>query len=98
MCLGVPGQIVAIEDAERRIGVVDVAGTRRTANLACVIDEGPIEACIGQWVLLHVGFAMSRIDAEEARRTMALLVELGEAEQEIAEGRTSAQQKEVRRV
>ena len=84
MCLGIPGQIVEITDFENKLGKVDVAGIKRQVNLVCVIDEEhPIESCVGDWVLIHVGFAMSRIDEAEAAKTLALLTELGEAQQEI---------------
>jgi hydrogenase expression/formation protein HypC len=54
-------------------------------NLACIVDERhPVESCVGDWVLVHVGFAMSRIDEEEARLTLELLQQLGEAQAEIA--------------
>ncbi len=79
MCLGTPGQIVAIHDAAKKLGVVEIAGVRRVTNLACVVDEIPLDACVGEWVLVHVGFAMSRIDPEEARRTLSLLAELGDS-------------------
>jgi hydrogenase expression/formation protein HypC len=85
MCLGIPGQIVAIVDASRHLAMVDVGGVRRTVNVAFIVDEThPVQACLGQWVLVHVGFAMSLIDAQEAERTLALLSELGEAQAEIA--------------
>lgn len=84
MCLGIPGQVVAIEDAEKKLGVVEVSGVRRVTNLACVVDdEHPVESCVGDWVLVHVGFAMSRIDPEEAARTLALLEEMGEVQAEL---------------
>jgi hydrogenase expression/formation protein HypC len=84
MCLGIPGQIVAISDAANRRGIVSVAGVRREINLHCVIDdEHPIESCVGDWVLVHVGFALSRIDEEEAARTLEVLAELGEMQQEL---------------
>lgn len=84
MCLGIPGRIVEISDAERRLATVDVAGVKRSVNIACVVDAAhPPVSCVGDWVLVHVGFAMSRIDAEEARKTLALLTELGEAQQEL---------------
>ena len=84
MCLGIPGQIVAIVDAQRQLALVDVGGVRRTVNVAFIVDDThPVDACLGEWVLVHVGFAMSRIDAEEAARTLALLDELGEAQAEI---------------
>lgn len=79
MCLGIPGQVVAITRPEYNLGLVDVGGVRREINLACVIPEGqPPASCLGEWVLVHVGFAMARIDPEEAERTLALLTELGE--------------------
>ena len=63
MCLGIPGQIVEITDAERMMGTVDVSGVRRAVNLSCVADGDALESVVGEWVLVHVGFAMSRIDA-----------------------------------
>jgi hydrogenase assembly chaperone HypC/HupF len=55
MCLGIPGQIVEITDAGRKLGVANVSGVRRPVNLACVIGEGSVEDLIGTWVLIHVG-------------------------------------------
>lgn len=81
MCVGVPGRIVSIDDAERRLATMEIAGVRRHVNIACIIDdEHPPERCLGAWVLVHVGFAMSRIDEHEALRTLELLRELGEAD------------------
>jgi hydrogenase expression/formation protein HypC len=83
MCLGIPGRIVAIEDGDAMMGVADVSGVRRRVDLTCVAGtEGP-DALIGAWVLIHVGFAMSRIDAAEAAATLKALEELGEAMEEI---------------
>jgi hydrogenase expression/formation protein HypC len=80
MCLGIPAQIVRIDDAERMLATADVGGVRRQVNIICIVDdEHPAEACVGDWVLLHVGFAMSRIDEAEAEATLRLLTELGEA-------------------
>lgn len=91
MCLGIPGQIVDIVDPDNLVATVDVAGVRRPVNIACVVDVNhPVEACVGAWVLVHVGFAMSRIDEEEARKTLALLTELGEAQEELAAMQASA--------
>ncbi|HEY4016871.1 MAG TPA: HypC/HybG/HupF family hydrogenase formation chaperone [Polyangiaceae bacterium] len=85
MCLGLPGQIVAIVDARLKLAKVDVAGVTRTVNIACIVDEAhPADACVGDWVLVHVGFAMARIDAAEAQRTLELLTELGQAQAELA--------------
>lgn len=84
MCLGIPGQIVAISDVENMLGIVEVSGVRREIQLACLIDDQhPIESCIDDWVLVHVGFAMSRIDEAEAAQTLALLAELGDIESEL---------------
>jgi hydrogenase expression/formation protein HypC len=79
MCLGIPARIVEVHDPARNLAMVEVGGVRRCVNLAFVVDEArPAESCVGDWVLLHVGFAMSRIDQDEAARTLALLAELGE--------------------
>ena len=84
MCLGIPGRIVEISDAANKLGRVDVAGVRREINLACIVNEQhPVESCIGDWVLVHVGFAMSRINENEAKLTLDLLTQLGEAQAEI---------------
>ena len=84
MCLGIPGQIVEIVDAQKKLAKVDVSGVKRQVNIACIVnEEHPVDACVGDWVLVHVGFAMSRIDEEEARKTLELLIELGEAQKEI---------------
>tara|TARA_R110000772_G_scaffold49123_6_gene112715 strand:- start:22825 stop:23124 length:300 start_codon:yes stop_codon:yes gene_type:complete len=90
MCLGIPGQIVSISDAEKRLGMVDVSGVKREVNLACIVDdEHPLESCVGDWVLVHVGFAMSRIDEAEAAMTMDILRQLGDAQEELAAMRES---------
>lgn len=88
MCLGIPGQIVAIADPERNLASVDFSGVRRKVDITCVLT-GDAEALVGEWVLVHVGFAMSVIDEAEARATLAALAELGEAEAEIEAMRQS---------
>lgn len=93
MCLGIPGKIVEISDPLRKLAVVEVGGVRRSVNIACIVnDEHPVTACLGDWVLVHVGFAMSRIDALEAERTLALLTEMGEVQAELDAMRASAAQ------
>jgi hydrogenase expression/formation protein HypC len=90
MCLGIPGRIVDVADAATGFAMVEVGGVRRSINIAFVLDEEhPPQACLGQWVLVHVGFAMSRIDEKEAALTLALLHELGEAQAEIEAMRDS---------
>ncbi|HLL79390.1 MAG TPA: HypC/HybG/HupF family hydrogenase formation chaperone [Ktedonobacteraceae bacterium] len=76
MCLGIPGQIIDIVDDENSIAKVDVSGVRRNVSVALVRPEG-IEP--GDWVLIHVGFAMSKIDEDEARETMKALQLMGQA-------------------
>jgi hydrogenase expression/formation protein HypC len=84
MCLGIPGQITAIIDAEMNLATVEVAGVRRAINIAYIVDPAhPIDDCLGAWVLVHVGFAMVRIDEREAGLTLALLRELGELQAEL---------------
>lgn len=84
MCVGVPGQIIAITDLERHLAIVQIGGVKREINVECVLDASASpESCIGDWVLVHVGFAMSRLDEEEARATLALLSELGDASAEL---------------
>jgi len=85
MCLGIPGRIVEIVDADNKLGVVEIGGIRRQVNLACVVDaDHPVEACVGDWVIVHVGFAMSRIDERQAAETLETLAELGELQEEMA--------------
>jgi hydrogenase expression/formation protein HypC len=76
MCLGIPGQIVEVVDDLNHIARVDVSGVKRNVNIALVRSEG-IET--GDWVLIHVGFAMSKIDEREAQETLQLLREMGAA-------------------
>jgi hydrogenase expression/formation protein HypC len=91
MCLGIPGRIVAIDDAARKLATVDISGVRRQVNVACVVDDThPVESCVGVWVLVHVGFAMSRLDEAEAALTLQILTELGEAQAELEAMRRSA--------
>jgi hydrogenase expression/formation protein HypC len=77
MCLGIPGQIVEITDITQKLAIVNVGGVKRQVNIACIVDEDhPTESCVGDWVLVHVGFAMNRIDEQEAAETLQLLKEL----------------------
>jgi len=82
MCLGIPGQIIEITDAGRQMAMADISGVRREVSLACVVD-GPLTALVGQWVLIHVGFAMAIIDADEAEKTLEALRGLGEAQETL---------------
>jgi hydrogenase expression/formation protein HypC len=91
MCLGIPGQIVEIVDAAGKLANVDVGGVRREVNIAFIVDaDHPVAACVGDWVLVHVGFAMVRIDEDEAAATLSLLREMGEYQSEIDSMQASA--------
>ena len=76
MCLAIPGQIIEVVDHENRLAQVDVAGVKRTINIGLLDDDGTgVDA--GDWVLIHVGFAMSRVDEEEAIATRNQLERMG---------------------
>ena len=82
MCLGIPGQIVAVTDEGRMMAMAAVSGVRREVNVACIAD-GPLEGLVGKWALIHVGFAMSVIDEAEAAETLEALRGLGEAQETL---------------
>ena len=85
MCLGIPGRVVEWVDRDNRIAKAEVSGVRRAINLGLVED-----ADVGDWVLIHVGFAMSVIDEAEADATLDFLRQLGDPfEEELSELRSS---------
>jgi hydrogenase expression/formation protein HypC len=85
VCLAIPGQIVDVADPVNRLARVDVAGVRRTVNIGLLGDEGTGPGP-GDWVLIHVGFAISQVDEDEALATRRLLEQMGaEYEQELRE-------------
>ncbi|WP_052867331.1 HypC/HybG/HupF family hydrogenase formation chaperone [Streptomyces niger] len=87
MCLGIPGEVVEILADQPDLALVDVSGVRRAVNIALLEDGGVVP---GDWILLHVGFALSRIDEDEARAAMEFLEGLGQAyEDEMAALRDS---------
>ncbi len=89
MCLAIPGQIMEVVDDERRLAKVDVAGVRRNVNIGLLDGDGG-GVGPGDWVLIHVGFAISQVDEEEARATRNLLERMGEDyERELSELRAS---------
>ena len=88
MCLAIPGQIVEMVDEPNRLAKVDVAGVQRNVNVGLLDEEGGVGP--GDWVLIHVGFAMSKVDEEEAVATRRQLVAMGEDyEQELEELKAS---------
>jgi hydrogenase expression/formation protein HypC len=76
MCLGIPGEVVELLDSNRHLAKVDVAGVRRNINIGLLEDES---VAPGDWVLIHVGFAMAKIDQEEAQRALEGLQLMGQA-------------------
>ena len=77
MCLAVPGQVTAISNAQQALGIVTLSGIEREVNLACVIEPGEDASdCIGQWVLVHAGFALNRLDADEAQMVLTQIAQL----------------------
>ncbi len=90
MCLGIPGRIVSLDATYDKLAMVDVGGVKRQVNISCIVDaEHPPQSCIGDWVLVHVGFAMSRINEHEAAETLKLLTEMGEIQAELEAMRAS---------
>jgi hydrogenase expression/formation protein HypC len=84
MCLAIPGKIVSLVPDEPHLGVVEVTGVRRRVDLGLLIEDMPK---VGDWVLIHVGFAMSRISEQDAAEQMRLLMILGENEAAMNEVR-----------
>ena len=90
MCLAIPGQIIEVVDEQTRLAKVDVAGVRRTVNIGLLDGDDGGGVGEGDWVLIHVGFAISKVDEAEARATRALLEGMGrDYEQELEELKAS---------
>jgi hydrogenase expression/formation protein HypC len=89
VCLAIPGQVIDVVDPVNRLAKVEVAGVRRSVNIGLLDSEGGgVEP--GDWVLIHVGFAMSKVDEDEAQATLRLLERMGaEYEQELEELKAS---------
>ena len=91
MCLGIPGRVTRIENPERPVAIVDISGVERSVNVVCVAPpNAPLDQLVGAWVLVHVGFAMSVIDEDEAAKTLDALRRLGEVQEELDRMRQSA--------
>ena len=86
MCLAIPGKIVEIVDAENRIAKVEVGGVKRNVNIGMLSED---DTHIGDYVLIHVGFAMSKVDEHEAQETLRVLRELGEFDNEFEQFKTT---------
>jgi hydrogenase expression/formation protein HypC len=84
MCLAIPGKIVELDPGQQHLGIVEVTGVRRKVDLGLLQEDMPV---IGDWVLIHVGFAMTKISEQDAAEQMRLLTMLGETEQVMEEVR-----------
>ena len=84
MCLAIPGQILEVVDESNRLAKVDVAGVHRNVNIGLLDDDGE-GVGPGDWVLIHVGFALSKVDEEEAQATLELLRGMGSDFEEAIE-------------
>jgi hydrogenase expression/formation protein HypC len=84
MCLAIPGQIVELSSEQPMFAKVEVAGVRRNVNVSLLEDEG---VSAGDWILIHVGFAMSKIGEEQARDQLRMLSALGEDQMAMDEVR-----------
>ena len=76
MCLGIPGQVVEVVDAENHLAKVDVNGVRRIISVRLLADD---DLGTGDWVLVHVGFAMAKIDQHEADLTLDAVKKMGQS-------------------
>lgn len=86
MCLAIPGKIVEIVDAENHLAKVDVGGVKRSVNIGMLDEDG---VGVGDYVLIHVGFAMSKIDEQQAEETLRILQEIGQFEPEFDQFKNS---------
>lgn len=84
MCLAIPGKIVEMVDEENRIAKVEIGGVRRGVNVGMLDDIR-----VGDYVLVHVGFAMSKVDEQQAEETLRLLQELGSYQEELEQFKTA---------
>ncbi len=89
MCLAIPGQVVEFVDEVNRLATIEIAGVRRNVNVGLLDGDGT-GAQPGDWVLIHVGFALAKIDEDEAQATLRLLETMGAGyEQELEELKAS---------
>ncbi|MGH3850194.1 MAG: HypC/HybG/HupF family hydrogenase formation chaperone [Pseudonocardiaceae bacterium] len=82
MCLGIPGEVIEILSDQPDLAMVEVCGVKRAINIGLLTDDPPVP---GDWILIHVGFALSKIDEQEAKSAMDFLISIGQAyDDEIA--------------
>ncbi len=84
MCIGIPGKVIAVGESIDQPAIVEVSGLRREVNVALICD-GDTQDLVGRWVLVHVGFAMSLLDEEEAQATLTALQAMQTVELDLDE-------------
>jgi hydrogenase expression/formation protein HypC len=87
VCLGIPGEVIEILQDQPQLAKVDVAGVKRNINIGLVEADGVVP---GDWVLIHVGFAMSKIDQQEAKSSLQFLESMGQAYRDELEALTES--------
>jgi len=79
MCLGIPGEVIELMADHEDLAMVSVEGVKRAVNIGLLREDGPLDLQPGDWILIHVGFALSKIDEEEAKASLDFLTGLGDA-------------------
>ena len=79
MCLGIPGEVVELMADHEDLAVVSVEGVKRAVNIGLLRENGELDLRPGEWILIHVGFALSKIDETEAKASLDFLTGLGDA-------------------
>lgn len=87
MCLGIPGKIINIVDSKHSLATIEVSGIKREINVSCIV-ETDINALVGKWALVHVGFAMCIIDESQAKETLDALSAMQALEHEVDDFRS----------
>lgn len=77
MCLGIPGEVIELMAGHEDLAMVSVEGVKRAVNIGLLSEEGGVVP--GDWILIHVGFALSKIDEAEAKASLNFLMGLGDA-------------------
>jgi hydrogenase expression/formation protein HypC len=79
MCLGIPGEVIELMAEHEDLAMVSVEGVKRAVNIGLLREEGDLDLVPGDWILIHVGFALSKIDEAEAKASLEWLVGVGDA-------------------
>ncbi|MGH3614635.1 MAG: HypC/HybG/HupF family hydrogenase formation chaperone [Pseudonocardia sp.] len=79
MCLGIPGEVIELMAENEDLAMVSVEGVKRAVNIGLLREDGVLDLAPGDWILIHVGFALSKIDEAEAKASLDFLTGLGDA-------------------